>query len=82
MGQSIQIYCLSRPYHLKFFKGCLPQILLGPYLNTLIMPQLAKLSSLPCVLIVVLLAVLVKKTSLFILLYRVFMKDEIIFWTR
>ena len=22
-------------YHFKFFKGCLPQILLGPFLNTL-----------------------------------------------
>ena len=28
--------CLSRPYQLNFFKSCLPQILLGPYLNTLI----------------------------------------------
>ena len=27
--------CLGRPYHFKFFKGCLPQILLGPFLNTL-----------------------------------------------
>ena len=27
---------LSRPHHLKFFKGCCPQILLGPFLNTLI----------------------------------------------
>ena len=27
--------CGSRPYHFKFFKGCLPQILLGPFLNTL-----------------------------------------------
>ena len=26
---------LSRPYSFKFFKGCLPQILLGPFLNTL-----------------------------------------------
>ena len=26
--------CLSRPYHLKIFKGCLPQISLGPFLNT------------------------------------------------
>ena len=25
----------SRPYHFKFFKGCLPQMLLGPFLNTL-----------------------------------------------
>ena len=27
--------CLGRPYPFKFFKGCLPQILLGPLLNTL-----------------------------------------------
>ena len=26
---------LSRPYHFKFSKGCLPQILLVPFLNTL-----------------------------------------------
>ena len=26
--------CLSRPYRFKFFKGCLPKILLGPFLNT------------------------------------------------
>ena len=26
--------CLGRPYHFKFFKGCLPQILLGSLLNT------------------------------------------------
>ena len=25
--------CLSRPYSFKFFKGCLPQVLLGPFLN-------------------------------------------------
>ena len=25
---------LGRPYHFKFFKGCLPQILFGPSLNT------------------------------------------------
>ena len=30
MGQS-----LSRPYLFKFFKGCLPQIVLDPLLNTL-----------------------------------------------
>ena len=30
----LQIYW-SRPYHFKFFKGCLPQILLSPFLNTL-----------------------------------------------
>ena len=27
--------CLSRPYHFKFFKSCISQILLGPFLNTL-----------------------------------------------
>ena len=27
--------CLSRPYSFKFFKDCLPQISLGPFLNTL-----------------------------------------------
>ena len=27
--------CLSRPYPFKFFKGCLPQILLRPFLNIL-----------------------------------------------
>ena len=26
--------CLSRPYPFKFFKSSLPQILLGPFLNT------------------------------------------------
>ena len=26
---------LGRPYPFKFFKDCLPQILLGPFLNTL-----------------------------------------------
>ena len=26
---------LRRPYPLKFFKGCLPRILLGPFFNTL-----------------------------------------------
>ena len=33
MGQSIQEW--TKPYHFKFIKGCLPQILLGPFLNTL-----------------------------------------------
>ena len=28
-------FCLSKPYPSKFFTGCLPQILLGPFLNTL-----------------------------------------------
>ena len=27
--------CLGRPYHFKFLKGCLPQISLGSFLNTL-----------------------------------------------
>ena len=27
--------CLGRLYHFKFFKGCLSQSLLGPFLNTL-----------------------------------------------
>ena len=27
--------CLGRPYHFKFFKGCFPQILIGPFLNNL-----------------------------------------------
>ena len=27
--------CLGRPHHFKFFKGCHPQILVGPFLNTL-----------------------------------------------
>ena len=29
------LVCLSRPYHFKVFKGCLPHIVLGPFLNTL-----------------------------------------------
>ena len=28
----IYTICLGRPYKFKFFKGCLPQILLGPFL--------------------------------------------------
>ena len=32
---SREMLCLSRPYPFKFLKGCLPQILLGPLLNTL-----------------------------------------------
>ena len=46
-GQSIQewvkwnlwktafLVCLIRPYHFRFFKGCLPQLSLGPFWNTL-----------------------------------------------
>ena len=29
------IVCLNRSYLFKFIKGCLPQILFGPFLNTL-----------------------------------------------
>ena len=32
----VTISSISRPYYFKFFKGCLSQILLGPFLNTLI----------------------------------------------
>ena len=32
---STGIFGSSRPYEFKFFNGCLPQILLGPFLNTL-----------------------------------------------
>ena len=33
--------CLSRPYPFKFFKGYVPQNLLGPFLNTLThMPEI------------------------------------------
>ena len=41
MGQDIQEWTRENlrkaafPHHFKFFKGCLPQILLGPFLNTL-----------------------------------------------
>ena len=28
-------FCLSRSYHFEFFKGCLPQISLGQFLNAL-----------------------------------------------
>ena len=31
----IDMISLGRPYHFKFFKGCLPRILLGPFLYTL-----------------------------------------------
>ena len=29
------VVCLSKPYYFEFFKGSPPQILLGPFLNTL-----------------------------------------------
>ena len=31
----IWVICLGRLYHFNFFKDCLPQILLGPFLNAL-----------------------------------------------
>ena len=31
----VWLVCLSRPYHFKFFKDYLAQILLGPFLNIL-----------------------------------------------
>ena len=34
-GQPLKILKWSGPYHVKFFKGCLPQISLGLFLNTL-----------------------------------------------
>ena len=34
--------CLNRPYHFKFCKGCLPNILLCPFLNILPHLQLHK----------------------------------------
>ena len=36
LGKIFQRQPLSRTYPCKFFKGCLPQILLGPFLNTLL----------------------------------------------
>ena len=39
--------CLSRPYYFKVFKGCLPQILLCPFLNTL-SQIFTKVASLSC----------------------------------
>ena len=35
MLTGLLIRLLSRPYYFKFFKGCLRQILLGPFLSTL-----------------------------------------------
>ena len=32
---NVVVRSCSRPYHFKFFKGCLLQILLGLFLNTL-----------------------------------------------
>ena len=27
--------CLGRPYHFNFFKACVPQVLFGPFVNTM-----------------------------------------------
>ena len=35
--------CLGRPYYFNFFIGCLPQILLGSFLNTLTQMTLMKM---------------------------------------
>ena len=35
--------CLGRPDYFNFFKGCLPQILLGSFLNTLTQMTLMKM---------------------------------------
>ena len=52
------IVCLERPYRFNFFKGCIPQISLGPFLN--ILTQI-KFSSYPYALIKNRLARLVDK---------------------
>ena len=33
--QKSDVVYLKRTYHFKFFKGCLPKNVLGPFLNTL-----------------------------------------------
>ena len=35
LQKKIEGISYDRSYHFKFFKGCLPQISLGPFLNTL-----------------------------------------------
>ena len=37
--------CLGRSYHFRWYKGCLPQILLGPFLNTLTKCFILKINS-------------------------------------
>ena len=37
------LFEVSRPYYFKFFKGRLPQILIGPFLNNLNQIQLIRL---------------------------------------
>ena len=32
--KNCDMVCQSRPYHVKFLKGCFPQILPGLFLNT------------------------------------------------
>ena len=38
--------CLSRPYLFKFFEGCIPQSLLGPFLNTLFQMKIIPIAQL------------------------------------
>ena len=33
--KKLKLYGLLKPYPIKIFKGCLPQVLFGPFLNTL-----------------------------------------------
>ena len=42
--------CLGRPYHFKFYKGCILLILLGPFVNTL--THLIYQSALPLILLI------------------------------
>ena len=39
---SVSTDCLNRPYHFKVFKGFLSQILLGPFLNTMLHLKIQK----------------------------------------
>ena len=43
-GDNFQTHILKKggPYHFNVFKGCLPQISLGPFLNTLYQMFLVK----------------------------------------
>ena len=42
-----QLSALGRPYPFKFYKGCLPQIFLGPFLNTLSYLKVEKVRTKP-----------------------------------
>ena len=45
---NIALKYLSRPYHFKFFKGCLSQISLGPFLITLSQMYLSRIVNMFC----------------------------------